>query len=64
MADNNQIQGEGNYDAARRYDKEQAEFAKSGKVEQKAREAEEALDGPEGEELEQARRDTGSVKPS
>ena len=64
MADNNQIQGEGNYDAARRYDKEQAEFAKSGKVEQKAREAEEALDGPEGEDLEKARRDTGSVKPS
>jgi hypothetical protein len=59
MADNNQIQGEGNYDAARRYDKEQHEFAKSGEVDRKAREAEEALDGPEGESLERARRETG-----
>ena len=59
MAQNDQIQGEGNYDAGRRYQKEQQEFAKSGKVEPKAREAEEALDGPEGEELERARRETG-----
>lgn len=60
MADNNQIQGEGNYDAARRYRKEQEAFAKTGPVEQKAKEAEEALDGPEGEELERARRETGA----
>ena len=60
MADNNQIQGEGNYDAARRYRKEQESFAKRGPVEKKAKEAEEALDGPEGEELERARRETGS----
>jgi len=59
MAQNDQIQGEGNYDAGRRYQKEQQEFAKSGKVEPKAREAEDALDGPEGEELERARRETG-----
>ena len=59
MADEKQIQGEGNYDAARRFRKEEMEFVKSGKVEQKAREAEEALDGPEGEELERARRETG-----
>jgi hypothetical protein len=58
MADN-QIQGEGDYDAARRYDKEQAEFAKSGKVDKKAREAEEALNGPEGSDLERARKETG-----
>ena len=62
MADTPDIQGEGNYDAARKYDKEQAEFAKSGKVQQKAREAEQALDGLEGEELEKARRDTGAGK--
>lgn len=60
MADNNQIQGEGNYDAARRYRKEQEAFAKTGPVEQKAKEAKDALDGPEGEELERARRETGS----
>jgi hypothetical protein len=60
MADNNQIQGEGNYDAARRYRHEQEEFAKSGKVEKKAQEAEDALDGPEGAELEKARKETGA----
>ena len=60
MADNNQIQGEGNYDAGRRYQKEQHQFAQqSDKVRKKAHEAEEAIDGPEGEELERARRDTG-----
>jgi hypothetical protein len=59
MADKNQIQGEGNYDAARRYQKEQHDFARSGKVDRKAHEAEDALDGPEGEDLERARRETG-----
>ena len=58
MADS-KIQGEGDYISAQRYQKEQHEFAKDGPVEQKAREAEEALDGPEGEELEEARRETG-----
>ena len=53
------MQGEGNYDAARKYDAEQAAFANSGKVEKAAREAEEALDGPEGAEIEQARVSTG-----
>lgn len=54
MQDRNQ--GEGNYEAAREFQKSQHEFAQSGRVEDKAREAEEALDGDEGEELEQARR--------
>lgn len=53
------IQGEGNYDAGRRFQKEERAFVEKGPVEQKAREAEEALDGPEGEELERARRETG-----
>jgi hypothetical protein len=56
------IQGEGDYDAARRFDKEEAEFVKKGSVEKKAREAEQALDGPEGEELERARKETGEGK--
>lgn len=64
MAGNDQIQGEGNYDAARRYRKEQEEFARSGKVEEAAQEAEDALDGPEGAELERARRETGEKRPS
>jgi len=33
------IQGEGNYDATRRYDKAATDFVKSGKVEQAARDA-------------------------
>ena len=49
------LQGEGDYIGAREYQKAQHEFAKSGKVEVKAREAEEALDGPEADELEAAR---------
>ena len=64
MADKDQIQGEGNYDAGRRFQKEEREFVKTGPVEQKAREAEEALDGPEAEELERARIETGSKTPS
>jgi hypothetical protein len=59
MTDKNQIQGEGNYDAARKFDDEERAFVKSGQVEKKAKEAAEALDGPEGEELERARKATG-----
>jgi hypothetical protein len=62
MADN-KIQGEGDYISGRRYQEAQHEYAKNGPVEEKAREAEEALDGPEGEELERARRETGTTKP-
>lgn len=58
------IQGEGDYDAARRFRKAVEDFVKTGQVEQKAKEAEEALDGPEGAELEAARVDTAKgVKP-
>ena len=59
MTGKDRVQGEGNYDAARKFDAEERAFVKSGQVEKKAREAEEALDGPEGEDLEQARRETG-----
>ena len=62
MADKDQIQGEGNYDAARKFDKDERDFIKKGTVEQKAREAEQALDGPEGEDLERARKDSGAGK--
>ncbi len=53
------IQGEGNYDAARKFDADERAFVKRGGVEQKAREAEEALDGPEAAELETARKSAG-----
>ena len=58
------IQGEGDYRSAKRYQDEQHDFARNGPVEQKAIEAAEALDGPEGEALERARKETGEVKPS
>ena len=47
--------GEGSYDGAEKFQKEEREFVKSGQVPQKAREAADALDGEEGEELEAAR---------
>ncbi len=50
------MQGEGDHASARKFDQEQAAFAKSGAVEEKAAEAEAALDGPEGASLEEARR--------
>jgi hypothetical protein len=50
------MQGEGDYAGARKFDTEQAEFAKSGKVAVKAAEAKTALEGPEGADLESARR--------
>src|SRR5215213_5594512 len=47
-------EGEGNKTAARQYNEAQQRFAQSGKVEEKAREAEKALDSPEEETLRQA----------
>ena len=51
------MQGEGNYGAARKFDADERAFVKKGGVEQKAREAEEALDGPDGADLEKARKE-------
>lgn len=63
MADNSKIQGEGDYVSGKRYQEMQHEFAKSGKVEKAAHQAEDALEGPEGEELETARRETAKGSP-
>jgi hypothetical protein len=52
------IQGEGDYEAARRFREAEEKFVREGPVQQKAHEAEEALDGPEGAELERARQET------
>jgi hypothetical protein len=57
------IQGEGNYDAARRYDAEQRSFAHSGKVEQKAREAADSLDGAGADDIEAARKTAAEGDP-
>ena len=59
-----QVQGEGDYVSARKYQQEQTAFArKTGEVARKAHEAEAALEGPEGEELERARAETAKGHP-
>ncbi len=59
-----EVQGEGDYVSAKTYQDAQHAFAKDqDKVQQKAKEAEEALDGPEGAELEQARQETAKGEP-
>jgi hypothetical protein len=69
MGDDNargdKVQGEGNYDAGRRFQRDERAFIENGDVEGKAKEAREAIDGPEGPELERARRETGEghIKP-
>jgi hypothetical protein len=50
------IQGEGNYEAGRRFQDAEHKFVETAPVEKKAREAADALDGPEGAELEAARK--------
>jgi hypothetical protein len=52
MTDRNE--GEGNKTAARHYNEKTERFTKSGQVEDKARRAEDALEGGEGHELERA----------
>lgn len=51
---NQKNEGEGNKTAARHYNKDQQAFVKSGQVQQAAHEAEQALDGAEGNELREA----------
>ena len=49
------LQGEGNYDAAREYDEKVTAHARDrAKVEAQAKSAEKALEGPERDELEKA----------
>lgn len=49
-----QNEGEGSRTAARRYDEAVEKTVKSGRVEELAKKAEEALEGPEAEELREA----------
>jgi hypothetical protein len=50
----NELQGEGNYDATRRYDQGVKQSIEKGKTEELAEKAKKALEGPEGEELRKA----------
>ena len=59
-ASNLDSQGEGNWLAAARYRNAQEEFARRGNVKEMAREATDALDSEEGEELEAARKTSAS----
>jgi hypothetical protein len=54
-------EGEGNKTAARQYNKEQREFVKSGRVDQAASEAAEAVSGSEKDDLKRAE-ETGRSK--
>lgn len=47
-------EGEGNRTAARQYNEAQQKFARSGKVEEKAKAARDAIQGAEGKELHDA----------
>jgi hypothetical protein len=49
-------EGEGNKTAGRNYDAQTEKFAKSGGVEPAAKEAQRALEGPEGDDLREAER--------
>ena len=53
------LEGEGSYTAARNYDHAQEEFVahNRGKIAQMGKAAEDALEGPEGEELREAERE-------
>lgn len=48
------IEGEGSYEATRRYNQDARDFVKSGEVEEKARDAKNALEGTEGDALKDA----------
>lgn len=50
-------EGEGNRTAARHYDEATRDFVKKGAVDEKAREAARAVDGPEGSDLKRAERE-------
>jgi len=56
------VQGEGDYVSAKKFDDEERSFVESGRVAKKAREAADALDGPEGAELERARKASAQGK--
>jgi hypothetical protein len=59
-----EVQGEGDYVAGRRFQEAERSFAKDAdKVAKSAHAAEEALDGPEGAELEKTRQESAKGEP-
>lgn len=61
MKRDDENQGEGDRAAARRYNQNVREFVESGKAEPAARDAREAIDGPEGEDLERAEKEAAAA---
>lgn len=59
LTEQDKVQGEGDYEAARRYDKAAHDFAESGKVEEAARQARPATP-EEADELRRAEREAKS----
>lgn len=59
---NLKMEGEGSREGSRRFQAAQHEFAKSGEVETKAKEAARALESDEATELEQARKASAAGK--
>jgi len=57
------VQGEGDYISAKKFQDAETKFAATGPVAKKAREAADALDGPEGAGLEAARKATARGSP-
>lgn len=60
--DKSKVQGEGDYISAKKFQDAEREFAANGPVKEKAREAADALDGPEGAALEDARQASAKGK--
>lgn len=56
QTEKSKVQGEGDYISAKKFQDAETEFAAHGPVKEKAREAADALDGPEGKDLEAARK--------
>lgn len=54
MADKSKVQGEGDYEAARRYRKDVERFAEEGDVKGSAKKAKRAVEGDEANELKKA----------
>jgi hypothetical protein len=65
QADKDGVQGEGNYDATRRYDEAVKKSIEKGDTEELAEKAKKALEGPEGDELREAEKAAkqGAKKP-
>ncbi|CAO1654966.1 hypothetical protein [Parasphingorhabdus sp. NYA22] len=61
---NLKMEGEGSREGSRRFQAAQHEFAQTGDVESKAKEAARALEGDEAEDLEQARKASAKGKTS